>query len=111
MIRRAAVLSPEKLKSYESPSQARGKTRSWRVARLGGPADRRSARVAEAEQPADLVERLAGGVVDGRAEQPIGQVVAHLGEERVAAGHDERDEREDRIGVGRASPGSRSHAA
>ena len=31
-IRRAAVLSPEKLRSYESPSQARGKTRSWRVA-------------------------------------------------------------------------------
>ena len=32
MIRRAAVLRPEKLRSYESPSQARGKTRSWLVA-------------------------------------------------------------------------------
>ena len=32
MIRRAAVLRPEKLRSYESPSHARGKTRSWRVA-------------------------------------------------------------------------------
>ncbi len=31
-VRRAAVLSPEKLKSYESPSHARGKTASWRVA-------------------------------------------------------------------------------
>ena len=61
--------------------------------------DRRSARVTEAEQPPDLVERLARSIVDGLAEQPVGQVVAHLGEEGVAAGHDERDERERRLGV------------
>ena len=61
--------------------------------------DRRSARVAEAEQPPDLVERLARSVVDGLAEQPVGQVVAHLGKEGVPAGHDERDERERRLGV------------
>ena len=64
MIRRAAVLSPEKLRSYESPSHARGKTRSWRGRGLGRPPDRRPARVAEPEQPPDLVERLAGGVVE-----------------------------------------------
>ena len=97
MIRRAAVLRPEKLRSYESPSHARGKTRSRRGRGLGGPPDRRSARVAEPEQAPDLVERLAGGVVEGRAEQPVGQVVAHLGEERVAARDDQRDEREDRV--------------
>ena len=70
-----------------------------RGGRLRRALDRRSARVAEAEQPPDLVEGLAGGIVDGLAEQPIGQVVAHLGEEGVAAGHDERDERERRFGV------------
>ena len=66
---------------------------------LGRPRDRRPARVAEPEQPPDLVERLAGGVVDGRPEQPVGQVVAHLGEEGVAARDDQRDEREDRVGA------------
>ena len=79
--------------------------------RLGRATDRRAAGVAEAEQPPDLVERLAGGVVEGRAEQPVGQVVAHLGQERVAARDDERDEREDRVGPLRlarvAQPGRR----
>ena len=67
--------------------------------RHGRPTDRRSARIAEPEQPADLVERLARGVVEGRAEQPVREVVAHLGEERVPARDDQRDEREDRIGT------------
>ena len=56
--------------------------------------DRRTARVRQAEQPADLVERLARRVVDRLPEQPVAQVVAHLDEERVAAADDEGDERE-----------------
>ena len=48
------------------------------------------------EQPPDLVERLARGVVDRLAEQPVRQVVGHLDEEGVAAADDERDERERR---------------
>ena len=89
-------MSPEKLKSYESPSHARGKTRSCATARSAALRDRRPARVAEAEQPAHLVERLARRVVDGRAEQPVREVVAHLDEERVPARHDQRDQRERR---------------
>ena len=77
---------------------------------LGRPTDRRPARVAEPQQATDLVEGLAGGVVEGRAEQPVGEVVAHLGDEGVAAGHDQRHEREDRVGPVRLA-GSRSHAA
>ena len=42
-----------------------------RVAVLGHPLDGRAAGVAEPEEPGDLVERLAGGVVDRLAEQPV----------------------------------------
>ena len=56
--------------------------------------DRGTARVRQAEQPPDLVERLARRVVDRLPEQPVAQVVAHLDEERVAAADDEGDERE-----------------
>jgi hypothetical protein len=65
--------------------------------RFGSPLDRRSARVRQTEQAAHLVERLAGRVVHRLAEQPVRQVVAHLDKERVAAAHDERDEREHRL--------------
>ena len=41
------------------------------------PVDRRAARVAEAEEPRDLVERLARGVVDGLAEDAVRAVVVH----------------------------------
>ena len=95
-------------------SQARGNTRSFAVAALGRPRDRRPARVAEAEQPADLVERLARRVVDGLAEQPVVEVVAHLDEERVAARHDERDERERRrlvLGLARVEQPARVDVA
>ncbi len=57
-----------------------------------------TARIPETEQPADLVERLAGRIVDGLAEQPEVAVVAHLDEERVPAGHDQGDDREGRLG-------------
>ena len=82
---RAAVLRPEKLQSYVSPIHARGKRTSWRTAPsaaawIAGPPG-----IAQTQQPPDLVERLARGVVDGRPEQPVREVVAHLGEERVAA--------------------------
>jgi len=45
--------------------------------------DRRPARVRQAEQPADLVERLAGRVVHGLAEQPVLQVIAAISTRKV----------------------------
>ena len=78
--------------------------------RLRGAGDGRPARIPEAQQPADLVERLARGVVDGRPEQPVVEVVPHLDEERVAAGHDQGDQRERRAPPS-ASPGSSSQPA
>ena len=63
-----------------------------RVAVDGSSVDGRPARVAEAEEPRHLVEGLAGGIVDGLAEQPVPAVVDHLDQHRVAAGHEERDE-------------------
>ncbi len=60
------------------------------------PLDRRAAGIGQAQEAADLVERLARRVVDRLAEEPVRQVVAHLDEKRVAAGHDQGDEGEDR---------------
>ena len=84
------------------------------MARLGGPADGGPAGIAKPQEPADLVEGLACGVVDRRAEEAVGQVVPHLDQERVSARHDERDQREDRIrpirGVAVLQPG-RVHVA
>ena len=56
--------------------------------------DGRPARVAEAEVAGHLVERLAGGVVDGRAEQAVAAVALHRDEHRVAARHEQHDERQ-----------------
>ena len=53
--------------------------------------DRRSARIGQTEHFADLVESLAGGVVDGRAETLIGADAAHRDKLRMAARDDERE--------------------
>ena len=47
--------------------------------------DLRPARVAEPEQPGALVERLAGGVVERRAEHVVARPVTHRQDQRVAA--------------------------
>ena len=58
---------------------------------IGGEAvDGGAARIAEAEEAGNLVEGLAGGVVDGLAEHLVAAVVLHDDEQRVAARHDER---------------------
>src|SRR5690606_3101675 len=50
-------------------------------------------RVGQAEQPADLVEGLPRGVVEGLAElDDVGGDVPHLEQAGVAAGDDEADE-------------------
>ena len=65
-----------------------------RVAGAGLPVDRRAARERQPEQPGHLVERLAGRVVDGRAERgdAPGQVVDEQ-QRRVPAGDQQRDRR------------------
>ncbi len=65
--------------------------------RRGCGHDGRATGIWQPEQPADLVERLPRRVIDRLAEQPVGQVVAHLDQEGVAAADDERHEREDRF--------------
>jgi hypothetical protein len=58
------------------------------------PVDRRPAREAQAEDASDLVEGLAGGVIDGLAEPPVMSVRGHEHYIAVAAGYDERQQRE-----------------
>jgi hypothetical protein len=70
-----------------------------RVAELGEPRQRRPTGIAEAEQLGRLVERLAGGIVDGVAEERVAADVGDMQQLRVAAGDEERDEGEGR-GVG-----------
>src|SRR6185312_12948371 len=64
----------------------------FRVPLLGLLLDQRTARVAEAEQPGRLVERLPGGVVEGLAEDLVALVVAHRRQHGVAAGGDQAEE-------------------
>ena len=66
-----AVFSPENEKSSPSSSIGRGNAIARRIALGGEPVDRRPAGIAEAEEPRDLVEGLAGGVVDGLTEHAV----------------------------------------
>ena len=60
-----------------------------RIAAAGLALDLRPARIAEAEELGDLVEGLADGVVDGRAEANVIADAAHRDELRVPAGGEE----------------------
>ena len=65
-----------------------------RVALAGLAVDGRPARVTEAEEAGHLVERLAGCIVDGAADEPVLAVVAHLDDHRVPARHQQHHQRE-----------------
>ena len=65
---------------------------------IAGPA-----RIAEAEEARDLVERLAGGVVDGLAEDAVAAVALDHDEHRVTARHEQHRER--RLEVRLLQPG------
>ena len=56
----------------------------------------RASGVSEPYELGDLVEGLSGGVVDSLPEYPVGCKALHQKESSVAAGYDERDEREGR---------------
>ena len=94
--RATAVLSPENEKSAACAAWSlaavspRGKRIAVGVALAREPVDVRAAGVGQAEQPADLVERLPRRVVERRAE--LGDVHGVVDEQqrRVAAGDDER---------------------
>ena len=86
--RATAVFSPENEKSNRCAARSFGAVRPRGNAiaagrRRGPPVDERTARERQAEQPGDLVERLAGRVVDGRAER------RHAGGESSTSSSDE----------------------
>ena len=73
----------------QAPGEADGLT----VALLGEAVDVRASGVGQAEQPADLVEGLAGGVVEGAAElDDVGGDVPDAQQVGVPPGDDEPDE-------------------
>src|SRR5581483_1376147 len=75
-----------------------GKGEGGRVALARGEIDRGAARIAEAEQPSALVERLAGRVVERRADDAEAAPVPDVEEERVPAAREQAEERRlDRI--------------
>ena len=95
-----AVFRPLKEKSkVPSPSIGRGN----RIASGSPSTEMRSiagtARVAEAEVAGDLVEGLAGGVVDRGAEHLVAAVALHVHEQRVAARHEQHHERQLEVGL------------
>src|SRR5262249_44421630 len=63
-----------------------------RVAFLRQPVEGGAARIAESEQSGALVERLAGGVVEGRAGDPETARLAHLQQERVPSRRQQTEE-------------------
>jgi hypothetical protein len=91
--RAAAVFRPEKEKSNPSrPSRARGRGKRSRVAALGQTLQRRPARVAQPHALGDLVEGLAGRVVDGRAQAAAGADPRHLQQLAMAAADQQQQE-------------------
>ncbi len=60
---------------------------------MAGPA-----RIAQPQVPRHLVEGLAGGVVDGRAEQAVPAVALHQDEQRVAARHQQHHDGQLQVG-------------
>ena len=95
----ADVVDDRRLQAAEAEVEPVVEHRPREADRLGiavqrGVVDRRPAGIAEVEEPRHLVERLAGGVVDRLAEQPVVAVPAHLDQHRVAARHQQHDERE-----------------
>ena len=61
------------------------------------PVDRRPARIPESEQPGDLVERLARGIVEGLSEDAVLAVALDRDDHRVAPRHEEDRERRGEI--------------
>ena len=70
-----------------------------RISLVGDAVDGRAARVAQTEEPGHLVEGLAGGVVDGSAEEPVSTGFANLDQQGVAAGHQQHDQRPAQVGL------------
>ena len=90
--RRTAVLRPEKERSQPSRSRSgRGRAKRRASPVFAAGLDRGAAGLAEAEELRDLVEGLAGGVVDGAAE--AAEALRPLdGEELAVAAGDEEHE-------------------
>ena len=97
--RTTAVLSPLNEKSKPVVRHRPRERDRVRIAAHREPVDRRAAGVAETEESRDLVERLAGGVVDRLAEQPVLPVVEHLDEHRVTTRHEQDDHWQLQVGL------------
>ena len=94
------------------PRRPRPRESGWRAsAPSSGRADRRAAGIRQAEQPPDLVERLAGRIVDGLPQQSIASVIGHQHQLGMAAA--DRPGRAAGKGgsAGSGSPGGRSRSA
>ena len=87
----SAVFSPEKEKSSPG-TRATGKSKALGVTVCGEPIDRRPARIAETQEPGSLVERLAGRVVERRAEPLRPPPLPHRKKKRVPAAREETGE-------------------
>ena len=89
---RSAVFTPENEKS-RSGNARDGERERLGVARSSETVERDAARVAEAEEPRPLVERLTGRVVEGRAEPLRAAALSDEEQERMAAAREQADER------------------
>ncbi len=101
---RTAVFSPLKLNSSRSRvDQRAGQGEGPRIAPSGRPFDRRAARKRQAQQAGDLVERLAGRVVDRASQQFEFQRRCAAIQAGVAAADDQAQARKDVASGGQAA--------
>ena len=89
---RSAVFTPENEKS--SPGTlATGKSYAPASPSSGEAIDRSAAGVAQAEQPSALVERLAGCVVERRAEHAEARMIPDVEQQRVPSAREQAEKR------------------
>ena len=75
------------------------KRETGRIALGREPLDRRAARIPQAQERRHLVERLAGGVIAGRAQQAVASPGGNVEQQRMPARHEQRDERRCQVRV------------
>ena len=76
------------------PHERAREVETARIPALRGRLNRRAARITQLQETRHLVERLPGGIVQGRAQEPVAAVPLHQHELRMAAGNDQNQRRE-----------------
>ena len=76
------------------PCERAGELETAGIPGLCGRLNGRAARIAQLQESRHLVERFPGGIVQGRAQEPVATMILHQHEFGMAAGNDQNQRRE-----------------